>query len=63
MVWMDRVFSLAYHAAKVASSATPKTMVVVSRATPKFYVRLSVISVPTTLIRTPRRSDRRHLRM
>ena len=31
MVWIDSVFSLAYQAAKVAASATAKTIVVITR--------------------------------
>lgn len=52
MVWMDRVFSLAYQPMKAAMSATLKMMVVVSSGTPKLSLRLSVIRVPKTLIRT-----------
>jgi hypothetical protein len=46
---MERVRSLA---PKTAASAIEKTMVVVTRDTPALSVRLSVICVPTTLIRT-----------
>lgn len=52
MLWMDNVLSLAYQRAKVAANATPKTIVVVSSGTPKLSTRLSVIRVPTTLMRT-----------
>jgi hypothetical protein len=44
--------SLEAQATDGGASAMLKTMVVVSRATPKLSVRLSVISVPTTLMRT-----------
>ena len=50
--YIPAVFSLANQAANVAASATAKTIVVVTSETPKLSVRLSVISVPTTLIRT-----------
>src|SRR5438067_1831381 len=49
---MDRVFSLAYHTAKVTASATLKSVVLVTRDTPKWSTRLSVINVPKILIRT-----------
>ena len=52
IVWIESVRSLAYQAANVAASATLKTIVVVTSETPKLSVRLSVISVPTTLIST-----------
>ena len=52
MVWIESVLSLAYQAANVAASTTLKTIVVVTSETPKLSVRLSVISVPTTLIST-----------
>ena len=49
---MDSDFSLAYQAMKINISAMPKMMVVVIKETPKLSVRLSVISVPTTLSNT-----------
>src|SRR2546423_12999378 len=52
MVWIDRVRSFAYQTAKVAASAMPKAIVVVTSETPKVSVRLSLISGPTTLIST-----------
>ena len=52
MVWIDRVRSLAYQAAKVTARATAKTIVLVISETPKPSVRLSVTRVPTTLIST-----------
>jgi hypothetical protein len=52
MVWMDRVRSLAYQAAKVMASRTAKIGVVTVRDTPRLSVRLSLTSVPTTLIST-----------
>ncbi|MCU1409174.1 MAG: hypothetical protein JWM23_1254 [Microbacteriaceae bacterium] len=52
MAWIDRVRSLAYQAAKVAINAIATMIVVVSSGAPKLSVRLSVIRVPTTLIRT-----------
>lgn len=48
MLWIDRVLSPAYQAARVAAGATVNTAVVVRRATPGS----SVIGVPTTLIST-----------
>jgi len=39
MVWMDRLFSLAYHAPKVAASASAKIIVVLTNVTPKLSVR------------------------
>lgn len=52
MVWIDKVFSLAYQSAKVSASAAAKTSVVTCSGTPKLSVKLSVMSVPATLIRT-----------
>ena len=52
MLWIDSVFSLAYQPAKTSASTIEKTTVVVTRETPKLSVRLSVMSVPTTLIST-----------
>ncbi len=50
--WIESVRSLRYQAAKVATSRIEKAIVVVSRLTPMLSTRLSVISVPTMLIRT-----------
>ena len=52
MLWIDSVRSLAYQAAKITASATAKTTVVVTSATSKLSVRLSVMRVPTTLMST-----------
>src|SRR3954447_7803587 len=52
MLWIDRVRSAAYQTAKVIPSATANTAVLSSSGTPSASVRLSVISVPTTLIST-----------
>ena len=51
-MWIESVLSLAYQAAKITASTMLKTTVVVTSETPKLSVRLSVISVPTTLIST-----------
>ena len=52
MVWIDRVFSAAYQTANVAINATAKNAVDVSSVTSRLSTRLSVIRVPTTLIKT-----------
>ena len=52
MLWIDRVRSLAYQPPKTSASAIVKTTVVVISEMPRLSVRLSVISVPTTLIST-----------
>ena len=51
-MWIESVLSLANQIAKVKASTMQKTMVVVTSETPRLSVRLSVICVPTTLIRT-----------
>ena len=50
--WIESVRSLAYQAAKVAARATENAAVLANRLTPRLSVRLSVISVPTTLTST-----------
>jgi hypothetical protein len=52
IVWIDRVCSLAHQARNVPASATVKTAVLTGRGTPRLSVRLSVMSVPTMLMRT-----------
>ena len=52
IVWIDSVRSLAYQTAKVIASAMPKAIVVVCSGMPYPSTRLSLIRVPTTLIRT-----------
>jgi len=52
MLWTDRVFSTGYHRVNVTAKARAKMMVVVCNETPKLSTRLSVMSVPTTLIKT-----------
>ncbi len=48
----ESVFSDTNQAMNVARSSTENTAVVVVREMPRLSVRLSVISVPTTLMRT-----------
>jgi hypothetical protein len=52
MVWMDRVRSRAYQVPNTAASSTLNTVVLIHSGTPRASVRLSVSSVPTTLIST-----------
>jgi hypothetical protein len=52
MLWIDRVRSLRYQNAKVATRARLKASVLTWRGTPRLSVRLSLIKVPTTLIAT-----------
>jgi hypothetical protein len=52
MLWIESVCSLAYQAANVTARATVKTTVVVTREMPRLSVRSSVMSVPTTPMRT-----------
>ena len=52
MVWIDSVFSTPNHTPKAVNMATVKMAVVVQRLTPKLSTRLSVMRVPTTLMRT-----------
>jgi hypothetical protein len=52
MLWIESVCSLAHQAANVTARATVKTTVVVTREMPRLSVRSSVMSVPTTLMRT-----------
>ena len=51
-MWIESVRSSAYQTANAIVSAIEKTTVVVTSDTPMLSVRLSVICVPTTLIRT-----------
>src|SRR4051812_16830651 len=50
--WIERVPSRAYQAAKTQASNTAKTVELSQSGTPRASVRLSVSSVPTTLIST-----------
>ena len=52
IVWIESVPSLRYHAANVAASRIVNTAVLSTRETLKRSVRLSVISVPKTLMNT-----------
>jgi len=52
IVWTESVLSIVYQAAKVVANAAENTAVVANRLIPKLSVRLSVISVPTTLTNT-----------
>ena len=52
MLCIDSVPSRAYQTEKVAANASAKQIVDTTRLTPRLSVRLSVISVPTTLIKT-----------
>ena len=52
IVWIDRVRSLRYQSANVTASSTANTAVLSAKGTPNRSVRLSVISVPTTLMST-----------
>jgi len=49
---MESVCSLAYHVPKTIASVTLKTDVLVTSDMPRWSVRLSVISVPTTEMST-----------
>ena len=51
-MWIESVRSLRYQAANVAASRIVNTAVLSTRATLKRSVRLSVISVPKTLMNT-----------
>ena len=51
-MWIESVRSLAHQTAKTTASTIEKTIVVITSETPRLSVRLSVISVPTMLIRT-----------
>ncbi len=51
MLWIDSV-SRWRTRPNITASATEKRIVVVHKLTPKLSVRLSVMSVPTTLIST-----------
>jgi hypothetical protein len=50
MLWIDRVRSLRYQNAKVATRARLKARVLIWSGTPRLSVRLSVIKAPTTLM-------------
>ena len=52
MVWIDSVRSRPYQTPKTTASSAAKTVVLSYSGTPSASVRLSVISVPTTLIST-----------
>src|SRR4051812_49587889 len=52
MLWIDSVRSTRYQIVNVAARATANTAVLSSSGIPRASVRLSVISVPTTLTST-----------
>ena len=51
-MWIESVRSLRYQTANVAASAIANTIVLMTSETLKRSVRLSVISVPKTLMNT-----------
>ena len=51
-MWIDRVFSTANQETKAMTIRIAKMIVVVHKLMPKLSVRLSVISVPATLMNT-----------
>ena len=50
--WIDSVRSFRYQTENVTANAMLNAIVVVTSDTPKLSVRLSLMSVPTTLIST-----------
>lgn len=52
MEWIDSVRSRRYQMAKTTAKATAKIVLLTASGTPRESVRVSVTSVPTTLIRT-----------